>query len=382
VNWKTWVPVGVVLAAVIAAGAVVVMSSARQAAPAAQALPVNTAKIKEGRLSAMVSQDGTLTYRAQSDGSPYSVINQAHGTYTRLPALGQVISQGQVLYRVDASPVVLLYGSAPAYRTLSAGVAGADVAELNADLVALGYATPAQLSPASASFGSATITAVERLQAALGVAQTGTLTLGDAVFERAAVRVAAVSAQLGSDTQAGQTVMQATSTTRIVQVALDASQQTEVAAGDMVTITLPDNKTTPGVVSSVGAVATCPSSSGSGGSSSAAPGTDACSSGNSGSTTPTVTVDVTPSDPAATGTWDQAPVQVGITTASVPSALAVPVTALLARSPGGYAIEVVGAGGASHLVPVSLGLFDDAAGLVQVTGSGLVAGQNVVVPAT
>jgi hypothetical protein len=91
---------------------------------------------------------------------------------------------------------------------------------------------------------------------------------------------------------------------------------------------------------------------------------------------------VTPSDPAATGRWDQAPVQVGITTATVPNALVVPVTALLARSGGGYAVEVVGAGASNHLVPVSLGLFDDAEGLVQVTASGLAAGQEVVVPTT
>jgi hypothetical protein len=385
VNRKTWVQAGaVVLVAVIATSGVVVMSSEKQAAPAGQEPPVNSAKVEKGRLSARVAQDGTLTYQAQSDGSPYSVINQARGTYTKLPALGQVISQGQVLYGVNDSPVTLLYGSTPAYRTLSAGATGADVAELNADLVALGYAASAQLSPTSASFGSATTTAVEKLQAALGVTQTGALTLGDAVFEPTAVRVTIMSAQLGGGAQTGQTVMQATSTTRIVQVALGASQQTEVAVGDTVTITLPNNKTTPGVVSSVGAVATCPSSSGSGGSSSssAAPGTDTCSSDNSGSTTPTITVDVTPSDPAVTGTWDQAPVQVGITTASVPSALAVPVTALLAQPGGGYAVEVVGAGGTSHLVPVSLGLFDDADGLVQVTGSELAAGQNVVVPAT
>ncbi len=91
---------------------------------------------------------------------------------------------------------------------------------------------------------------------------------------------------------------------------------------------------------------------------------------------------VTPSDPAATGRWDQAPVQVGITTATVPNALVVPVTALLARSGGGYAVEVVGTGARNHLVPVSLGLFDDAEGLVQVTASGLAAGQKVVVPST
>jgi hypothetical protein len=75
-------------------------------------------------------------------------------------------------------------------------------------------------------------------------------------------------------------------------------------------------------------------------------------------------------------------VRVGITTATVRGALVVPVTALLARSGGGYAVEIVGAGARNHLVPVSLGLFDDAEGLVQVTGSGLAAGQGVVVPRT
>jgi peptidoglycan hydrolase-like protein with peptidoglycan-binding domain len=333
----------------------------------------------------MVSQAGTLTYRARSDGSPYSVINQARGKYTKLPAAGQVIAQGHVLYRVNDRPVVLLHGSTPAYRTLSAGATGPDVAELNADLVALGYATRAQLSPTSASFGPATTAAVMKLQAALGATQNGTLALGQVVFEPSAVRVTSVSAQLGGSAQAGETVMQGTSTIRQVQVALSASQQTSMAVGDKVTITLPNNHTSPGVVSSVGAVATCPSSSGSGGSgsSSAAPGTDTCSSGSSGSTTtPTITVGVTPSDPAATGKWDQAPVRVGITTASVPNALVVPVNALLARSGGGYAVEVVGAGARNHLVPVSLGLFDDAEGLVQVTASGLAAGQSVVVPGT
>jgi peptidoglycan hydrolase-like protein with peptidoglycan-binding domain len=373
-----------VLIALAATGGVVVMSGPKQQALAAQPSPVNTAQVQKRTLSAMVSQAGTLTYRARSDGSPYSVINQARGTYTKLPTAGQVISQGHVLYRVNDRPVVLLHGSTPDYRTLSPGASGPDVAELNADLVALGYATRAQLSPKSASFGPATTAAVMKLQAALGVTQNGTLTLGQAVFEPTSVRVTAVSAQLGGGAQAGETVMQGTSTTRQVQMALSASEQTTMAVGDKVTITLPNNHTTPGVVSSVGAVATCPSSSGSGGSgsSSAAPGTDTCSSSSSGSTTPTITVDVTPSHPAATGKWDQAPVQVGITTARVPNALVVPVTALLARSGGGYAVEVVGAGARNHLVAVSLGLFDDADGLVQVTGSGLAAGQEVVVPAT
>ena len=381
---KTWVPVGAaVLAVAIATGSVIVMSSAKQATSAAQEPPPNTVKVEERALSAMVSVDGTLNFRAAPEGSPYFVINQASGTYTELPVPGQVISQGQVLYRVNDSPVVLLYGSTPTYRTLSAGTTGADVAELNADLVALGYGTAAQLSTTSSFFGSATTTAVEKLQAALGTTQNGTLSLGQVVFEPIAVRVTTLSAPLGGTTQSGQTVIQATSTTRQVEVALSASQQSDVAVGDKVTITLPNNQTTPGVVSSVGTVATCPSNSASGGSSSnsASSGTDICPSGSSGSiTTPTITMDVTPSDPPTTGTWDQAPVQVTITTASVPSGLVVPVTALLARSGGGYSVEVVDPGGIHRLVSVSLGLLDDADGLVQVTSAGLAAGQAVVVP--
>src|SRR5581483_9919417 len=251
-----------------------------------------------------------------------------------------VISQGHALYRVNDHPIVLLHGSTPAYRTLSAGMTGPDVAELNADLVALGYATQAQLHPRSAFFGPATTTAVGKLQAALGVARTGRLDLGQVVFEPTTLRVTSMSAQLGGRPQPGETVKHATSTVRQVQIALAASQQTEVAVGNKVTITLPNNQTTRGVVSSVATVATCPPSSGPSESSSgaAASGTDSCPSGGSGTVTPTIDVDVRFSDPDAAGKWDQAPVQVGITTASVRGALTVPVAALLAQSGGGYAV--------------------------------------------
>jgi Putative peptidoglycan binding domain len=380
---KTWaLAAAVLLAAVAVTGGVLVTSRPKHASAATRRLSVGTTRVQRTTLSAMVSQGGILTYRARADGAPYSVINQARGTYTKLPSAGQVIAPGHVLYRVNDRPVVLLHGATPAYRTLSAGAKGRDVAELNADLVALGYATPAQLHRRSAVFAPATVTALMKLQAALGVTQTGVLTRGQAVFEPTAVRVTSLPAQPGGGAQPGEMVLQGTSTARQVQVALDASQQTSMRVGDRVSITLPDNRTTPGVVSSVASVATCPSSSGSGGSGSgsAAPGTDTCGAGGSQNATPTITVDVTPSHPAATGKWDQAPVQVGITTASVPGALVVPVTALLAQSGGGYAVEVVGARAGNHLVAVSLGLFDDAHGLVQVTGPGLAAGQEVVVP--
>jgi hypothetical protein len=246
---------------------------------------------------------------------------------------------------------------------------GTDVTQLNGDLVALGYATSNELSPTSDYFGYETVYAVDKLQLALGVTETGTLALGQAVFLPTAALVTSVAATLGGPAQPGATVLAASSTTREVNIALDASQQSEVKVGDEVAITLPNNQTTAGVIASVGTVATTASP------------TSSSSSGSGGSSSnPTITVLVTPSDPAATGSWDQAPVNVTITSASVSNVLAVPVNALVALSGGGYSLEVVGADGIRHLVSVSLGLFDDAQGLVQVTGSGLDVGQRVVVP--
>ena len=65
--------------------------------------------------------------------------------------------------------------------------------------------------------------------------------------------------------------------------------------------------------------------------------------------------------PKAAGKLNQAPVTVTITTGSVSNALTVPVNALLAQPGGKYAVEVTGPGG-HHLVNVTPGMFDDAAG--------------------
>ena len=367
---RRWILLAVALVLVAGAVAVGVADLFAQGPPATTGVagnadPTSLATVTRGDLSSQTQVDATLGYAGS-----YSVVNQAQGTVTALPTVGQVVSQGQVLYQVNGQPVVLLYGQTPAYRSLSEGasatdVAGPDVQELNADLVALGYVTSAELSPTSDQFSWWTKVGVEKLQAALDVTQNGTLALGQAVFLPAAARVTAVSAALGAPAAPGQPVMSAASTTRQVSIALDAAQQSEVAVGDKVTITLPDNQNTPGVISSVGTVATAPSSS----------------SPNSSGSSPTITVLVNPTDPAATGTWDQAPVEVSITTGAVADVLVVPVDALLALSNGGYAVEVVGAGGVHRLVAVSRGLFDDANGTVQVTGSGLDAGQQVVVPA-
>ena len=86
-------------------------------------------------------------------------------------------------------------------------------------------------------------------------------------------------------------------------------------------------------------------------------------------------------DPEKARGLDSAPVQVEITTKGVESALSVPVTALVGKSGGGFAVEVVRAGGRRELVAVKLGLFDTAGGRVQVEGD-LAEGDQVVVPSS
>jgi hypothetical protein len=347
------------LAAVLAAGGAAVAvagpfaAASRPSGPASGGLATSLAVVASGALSSQTQVSATLGYTGS-----YTVVNQATGTFTWLPSAGQVIGQGGVLYRVNGSPVIMLYGRIPMYRSLAVGASGGDVRQLNDDLVALGYADSADIAALGWSYFSwETRYALERLQQHLGVTQSGTLALGTAVMLPADVRITSISGTLGASAPPGQAVMQGTSTSLGVTVPLNADLQTDVKAGDKVSITLPNGATTSGVVSSVGTVATVTSG------------------------TATISVQVTLSDPAATRGLDQASVQVTITTASVPNALSVPVDALLAQAGGEYAVEVAGPAGSHHLVPVTAGLFDDAAGQVQVTGSGLSAGQHVVVPA-
>lgn len=326
------------------------------------------ATVNKQSLAAHTSVSATLGF----DGT-YSVVDQADGKFTELPSVGDLIEQGQRLYAVDGHPVALLIGSTPAYRTMVQGVRGPDVSELNADLVALGDVAAADVAAADL-YSAATAAGVAKLQGLLGLQATGVLTLGQAVFLLTAARITAVSASVGAVAQPGAAVATATSTSRVVVVKLAAALQSQVKVGDQVTITLPDNSSTPGVVTTVGKVAV--STTDQGGNASA----------------PTIEVDITPSDASATGTLDQAPVQVAITTASVDDAIVVPVAALLSPAGGGYAVEVVdsgasaggggGAGGAGvhRLIAVTLGIFDDADGLVQITESSLKAGDHVVVP--
>jgi hypothetical protein len=357
VTRKSWaLAAGAVLVAVTGAGGVAVLSSAEESSAVAQGTPVNTAKVEKGELSSMVSLDGTLTHRARSDGSPYAVINQARGTYTKLPYDGDKVGCGDVLYRVDDDPVLLLCGTVPAYRDLDSGDEGRDVRQLNRNLHELGYG-----ADAGTDFTSEAEGALKKLQQDKGFKETGKLDIADAVFLPKPARISKVTGKVGGSAQPGAQVAQATSDTLEVQVHLEASQQGEVKVGDRARITLPGHRSVPGKVDRLGRVAQAPADE------------------NADAGTATIPAYIRLDDPEKARGLDKAPVQVDITTKGVKSALSVPVTALVGKSGGGFAVEVVRRGGQRELVAVQLGLFDTTGGRVQVEGD-VREGDSVVVP--
>jgi hypothetical protein len=156
-------------------------------------------------------------------------------------------------------------------------------------------------------------------------------------------------------------VLTGTSETPSVSVSLTVGGPA-VRPGDPVLVTMPDGSTTvPGTVASVGRVATAASAAAQGGGS------------------PSAAIPLTITIGRVPAGLDQAPVQVTITEQQHRGVLAVPVTALLVMPGGGYAVRA--AVPPRRLIPVSLGLFDDSTGLVEVAAPRLTAGLTVEVAA-
>jgi peptidoglycan hydrolase-like protein with peptidoglycan-binding domain len=348
---------GLVVIGAAAAGVTLALNATQAKASSNQSDTSNgttTIAVQRTDVVSRLKVNGTLGY-----GATQQLIGRLPGTITAMAVEGSTVQRGQTLYEVDGQPVVLFYGDRPAWRTLASGISdGADVTQLQQNLIALGYATTSNLS-VDGHFGWQTVAAVKRWQKAMSLAQTGAIEVGRIVFLPGSVRIGSHQAEVGG--QAGGPVMNVSSTTRVVTVELDASKQTLVKVGDAVEVTMPSTgKTTTGTVSDISRVA------------------KTSASGNGGGSQTTVTLTITLNDPAATGSLDQAPVRVAITTQSAKNVLAVPINALLALSDGSYAVEVE-AGGHRHIVPVQTGLFDDDGSVVEISGSGISAGTRVVV---
>jgi peptidoglycan hydrolase-like protein with peptidoglycan-binding domain len=280
-------------------------------------------------------------------------------TVTRIATAGAAIAVGEAVYALDGRDVVLLLGTTPVYRALREGDAGPDVAQLQTNLVALGFGGTPQIHT-DGTFDHATTLAVKRWQAARHVETGGVVRLGDVVVLPAAVRVTAAHAAIGAAVQPGSPMIDLASVDEVVKIDLDPGLAPSVHVGDPIRFSAPDGADIPGSIVSVGAPTVSDQGSGNG-----PPGQLV------------ITAVAAPEDPAALAALDGAVLQSDVTTGTSPDTLAVPVAALVVLADGSFGVEV-SAAGTTHFVRVEPGIYDRT--MVEIHADGIAEGDQVVVP--
>ena len=262
--------------------------------------------------------------------------------------------------------LAVMYGSTAVYRTMTVGLEGDDVRQLEENLADLGYADREGFS-VDGVFDDATAAAVSDWQRATGQDPDGMVGVADIVFVVGPVRIGswsqgvevgqqlAVGASLASLTVIEAPVDGRMSTTQRVVALVPLSDRDLVSEGITVNVELPDGTDIGGVVTAIN-----PS-----------PIFDDQTGENA------VEVTILLAEPVSE-VWIGATTDVQITETLIEDALVVPATALLALVEGGYAVEVVAEDGSVRLVGVDTGLFVD--GDVEVRSPELTAGTSVVVP--
>lgn len=349
---SAWTSVGLVaLAAAGAGGWLVGRDDTGQAAPETTG-PAATATVELGSLTATETWSATLGL-----GEPTTVSAPAAGVLTRVTAAGTDVSRGSVLFHVDEQPVVLLLGAVPMYRDLSSGSEGADVEQLEANLVALGYTG----FTADDEYTDATADAVEEWEEDLGVpSPDGAAAQSEVVFLPVGGRVDTAAAAVGDTLQPGTAVVDLTGTAQLVDLEVDAADADLVAAGTAVTVVLADGTELAGTVESTTVSASAAAESAEGAASS--------------EEEQLTVAEIVLTDPDGLAAAEPAGTSVDVELAvdTRDGVLTVPVNALLALAEGGYGLEVVADDGTTSVVAVETGLFAD--GRVEVSGAGIAAG--------
>ena len=110
------------------------------------------------RADVVYEDPANITLETGDIGGPAVVTGQ-------VPAVGDTIEAGTVMLEVSSRPVILLTGDLPVFRTMRAGVSGADVQQLRAALAELGIDAG---DPATAEYDAALAEGVRALYNKIG----------------------------------------------------------------------------------------------------------------------------------------------------------------------------------------------------------------------
>jgi peptidoglycan hydrolase-like protein with peptidoglycan-binding domain len=283
-----------------------------------------------------------------------AVLGTHESTMFALAAIGETLETGAIAYETVDRPVPVIIAEDPFTRELAEGDSGDDVAVLERALEALGYTADGDLD-VDDDYDEATAEAVADWEGELGLDEDGIVQLGQVVGVDSGMTVARHRVEPGEEIVPGDPVLELTRSQRVVIFGISVEDQEKVAVGDPVTVELPDGSETEARVLEIGAVAAVPETD---------PEADPV-------------VEVTLDMSGVEVDLVEAPVTVNVTDTLTEGAIVVPASALVALREGGYAVEVVEAG-STRLVAVEPGEFSD--GMVAVSGDGIAAGMEVVVP--
>lgn len=393
---RTWhrligVVAAVAVVMVVGLGLARRMGHAAADTPAETVTPLTTTTVTRGDISTTQTLSGALGY-----GPARTITGSGNGVVTWLPLPGTTITRGQRVYAVNDQPVPLFYGAIPLFRNLSAqGTVGRDVRVVFTNLRALGYAVgsqprpgtvvdqfvPGSDPPASAPSSAATakdpaptttrpqtrvvkatihdgeavltatlIKAIKSWQRRLLLPVNGELAAGSVLVLPAAIRVSALSAQVGAPATGD--LLSTTSTSKVITVQAQENEAATVDKRDRATVALSDGTTTSATVTSVGTALQAPD------------GGDPSS--------PKLAVTLVLDQPSKLKYIDATDLEVSFAAQRHKRVLTVPITALLALQEGGYALQTPG----GALIAVKTGIF--AQGRVEVSGTGVTEGLTVV----
>ncbi|MER5969694.1 peptidoglycan-binding protein [Streptomyces sp. NPDC002055] len=312
--------------------------------------PPATTEITRADLVKSKTLDGRLDYAGRR---PLKAA--VEGTVTKAAEKGATVRMGQRLYEIDARPVILLYGSTPMFRGMKVGTLGPDVLQLERNLRDLGFGAGIVIDN---KYDNATKAAVKSWQRSLGnSAPDGKVGQGDVVFQPRQVRVVSADAAVADRVGPEKPVLTIASSTPVVRVSLDDTDQELAKKGTKAEIELPDGKRITGRVS--GTVRP----------------EDAGSEGDSGEeSTDGLQVEIGLDKKDEVSGGRSGTLSVTFVQESAENVLTVPVEAVVALREGGYGLETV-RGRTTRTVRVETGMTAD--GRIEVSGDGLAEGLTV-----
>ncbi|MFJ7593445.1 peptidoglycan-binding protein [Streptomyces sp. NPDC097617] len=321
----------------------------------------STTPVQRTSLASGLRLDGRLGH------SPADEISvQGQGTFTQLPKNGDHVQVGKPLYEIDAQPVILFRGTRPFWRALATGMSnGPDIRILERNLADLGYADSASLT-VDDKFTDATAAAVKRWQKAIGVRQTGAVEMGRvAVLPYGDVWVEEVVAKFGTAAGSNGPVLKVTTPDVYATIKPSEEQLPQLLPGSEVTVQLDAGSSIRGEITSIKRDTTGDKSG------------DGSGERDQAKSTVTIRLDDQKTAAAALSSG-RVGATVTVPEKNADNVLVVPVTALLAKTGGGYGIEIVKSDTADpEFVAVEVGLI--VANQAEVKGQ-LKEGDKVVVP--